>query len=156
MCQRTENPLHDMKYTETWLGSIDFKRVEAATGVVPNKGGRYQKYSDAEHYKIGKYGSEMGATAAVMRFKKDFPTMNERTIREMKKRYEELLKTKINVPQIIPKYRVPGRPGRPLLLGDLAQIVQSYIKGLCARECHISYLLAEATAKALIEYDIPK
>ena len=79
---RTENPLHDMKYTETCLWSIDFKRVQAATSsIVPNKRGRYQKYSDAERYKIGKYGSEMGATAAVKRFKKDFPTLNESTIR---------------------------------------------------------------------------
>ena len=93
--QRTENPLHDMKYTGTCLGSIDFKRVQAATGsVVQNKRGRYQKYSYAERNKIGKYGSERGATAAVKRFKKDFPTMKESTIREMKKRYEELLKTK--------------------------------------------------------------
>ena len=82
---RTENPLHDMKYTETCLGLIDFKRVQAATGsVVLNKRGRYQKYSDAERYKIGKYDSEMGATAAVKRFKKDFPTLNESTFREMK------------------------------------------------------------------------
>ena len=88
----------------------------------------------------------MGATAAVKRFKKDFPTLNESTIREMKKRYEELLKTKTNVP---PKYRVST--GRPLLLDDLDQMVLSYIKALHARGCYTSYLLAEVTAKALIE-----
>ena len=63
----------------------------------------------------------MGATAAVKRFKNDFPTLNESAIREMKKKYEELLKTKTNIPQIIPNYRVPT--GRPLLLGDLDQMV---------------------------------
>ena len=73
----------------------------------------------------------MGAIAAVKRLKKDFPILNESTIHEMKKRYEELLKTKTKVPQIIPKYRVPT--GRPLLLGDIDQMVQSYIKALRAR-----------------------
>ena len=73
-------------------------------------------------------------------------------MREMKKRYEKLLKkTKKDViSKSIPKYRTPT--GRPLLLGDIDQMVQSYIKAVRARGGHISYLLAEATAKeALIE-----
>ena len=69
----------------------------------------------------------------------------------MKKRYEELLKkTKKDViSKSIPKYRTPT--GRPLLLGDIDQMVQSYIKAVRPRGGHISYVLAEATAKALIE-----
>ena len=72
-------------------------------------------------------------------------------MREMKKRYEELLKKpqKDVISKSIPKYRTPT--GRPLLLGDIDQMVQSYIKAVRARGGHISYLLAEATAKALIE-----
>ena len=72
-------------------------------------------------------------------------------VREMKKRYEELLKKpqKDVISKSIPKYRTPT--GRPLLLGDIDQMVQSYIKAVRARGGHISYLLEEATAKALIE-----
>ena len=66
-----EDPIQDMIYTETCLGSVDFEGTQvAAASIVPNKRGRYQKYSESDRYKIGKYGSEIGATAAVRNIKK--------------------------------------------------------------------------------------
>ena len=41
---------------------------------------------------MGKYASETGTSAAVQKFRPDFPKINESTIREFKKTYEEELK----------------------------------------------------------------
>ena len=84
---------HNMTYTETCLGAIDFQRVQDSVAVViPNKRGKYEKYTDKERYDIGKYGSKYGATAAVRKFKNDYPSLNESTVRFMNKKYDDLLK----------------------------------------------------------------
>ena len=41
---------------------------------------------------MGKYTSETGTSAAIWKFRPDFPKINESTIREFKKKYEEELK----------------------------------------------------------------
>ena len=41
---------------------------------------------------MGKYASENGTSAAVRKFRPDFPKINESTIRQFKKKYEEELK----------------------------------------------------------------
>ena len=72
---------HNMTYTETCIGAIDFQCVQDSVAVViPNKRGKYEKYTDKERYDIGKYGSEYGATAAVRKFKKDYPSLNKSTV----------------------------------------------------------------------------
>ena len=65
---------HNMTYTETCLGAIDFQCIQDSVAVViPNKLGKYEKYTDKEHYDIGECGSEYGATAAVRKLKKITP-----------------------------------------------------------------------------------
>ena len=44
-----------------------------------------------ERFKIGKYASENGPIAAVRKFEKQFPNMNESTTRTFKKKYESEL-----------------------------------------------------------------
>ena len=41
---------------------------------------------------MGKYASETGTSAAIRKFRPDFPKISESTIREFKKKYEEELK----------------------------------------------------------------
>ena len=41
---------------------------------------------------MGKYASENGTSAAVRKFRPDFPKINESTIRQFQKKYEEELK----------------------------------------------------------------
>ena len=40
----------------------------------------YQKYSVEDHFKVGKYASENGATAAVRKFKNSYPDMKASTV----------------------------------------------------------------------------
>lgn len=49
----------------------------------------YIKWTDKNHYDVGKYASEHGNAAAVRNFKKGFPNIKESTVREFKKRYEK-------------------------------------------------------------------
>ena len=54
--------------------------------------GNYKKYTDEDRYEIGKYASENGSAATVRKFKSDFPKLNESTVRDFKRKYEERLK----------------------------------------------------------------
>ena len=54
------------------------------------------KLTDKERYDIGKYSSIHSATAGVRKFKKSHPhlKLGESTARSLKKKYEELLKSR--------------------------------------------------------------
>ena len=146
----TTDPLHAMVYTETCLGAVDFQRVQDAVHSAPVlKRGKYLKYTDRERHDIGKYASEHGTQPALRKFKDRFPTLNESTVRTMRKKYQELLEK--NSAGITKKAISNERRGRPLMLGGIDTMVQSYLKALRARGGHVSRLLAEATAIALIE-----
>ena len=75
------------------LGELDFQVVQ--NEIAQKKSNRktsYQKYSAEDRFKIGKYASENGATAAVRKFKTLYPDMKESTVRGFKSTYEEQLK----------------------------------------------------------------
>ena len=114
---------------ETGLGLVDFNTVQVfVQNIVPKRKNKYAKYSDKDRYLIGKYGSEVGAAAAAVRkFKKQYPILNESTVRGMMKKYVDLLKKDVDgiSKREIPKYKVPT--GRPLMLGDLDRMVQKYV-----------------------------
>ena len=86
--------------------------------------------------KIGKYASIHGPAAEVRKYKQQFPILNESTVRGFRKRFEEELKKstkeKTEMPNLIPKYTT--KTGRPLLLlGEIDEMVQSYITALSSR-----------------------
>lgn len=55
----------------------------------PKKRGKYISYSPKHRADIGKYAVENGPAATVRKFKNDFPTLNESTVRGMRKKYED-------------------------------------------------------------------
>ena len=52
----------------------------------------YQKYSAEDRFKISKYASENGATAAVRKLKNSYPDMKESKVWGFQSNYEEELK----------------------------------------------------------------
>ena len=75
------------------LGELDFQVVQDEIAQKKSKRKTsHQKYSEEDRFKIGKYASENGATAAVRKFKNSYPDMKESTVREFKSNYEEDLK----------------------------------------------------------------
>ena len=75
------------------LGELDFQVVQDEIAQKKSKRKTsHQKYSEEDRFKIGKYASENGATAAVRKFKNSYPDMKESTVRGFKSNYEEELK----------------------------------------------------------------
>ena len=111
----------------------------------------YTKWSEKDRYSIGKYASENGVAMAVRKFKSQFPTLKESTVRSFRTKVEaelkKALKEKREPSKTIAKYSSPT--GRPLMLGQLDSMVQTYILAQSNRGCVINTSIANATARAL-------
>ena len=63
------------------LGELDFQVVQDEIAQKKSKKKTsYQKYPEEDRFKIGKYASKNGATAAVRKFKNLYPDMKESTV----------------------------------------------------------------------------
>jgi len=113
---------------------------------------QYHKWSENERYNIGKYAAENGNINAVRKFKTDFPKLSESIVRTFKKKYYEELsrhtKEKLEASQRIQKYS--RKTGRPLLFGELDEMVRKYLLSLSKRGGVVNTTVANATAKALM------
>ena len=83
---------------------------------------------------MGKYASETGTSAVVRKFRPDFPKINESTIREFKKKYEEELKLVKQQNRKVRTELSTEKQGRPLLLGTkIDSLVPRYIRAASNR-----------------------
>ena len=111
---------------------------------------QYHKWTDKERYEIGKYAAENGNIRTVRSFEKKFPTLSESTVRSFKKRYFEQLSQK-SKEEVERAQSIKNRKtGRPLLLGELDDMVRKYLVNLSRRGGVINTTVANATAKALM------
>ena len=100
---------------------------------------------------MGKYASETGTSAAVRKFRPDFPKINESTIREFKKKYEEELKLAKQQNREVRTELSTEKQGCPLLLGNKRDsLVQRYIRAISNRGAVVTRSIAESAAKALM------
>ena len=122
---------------ESSLGLLEYQAVVSSVQDITKKKRENIKLTDKERYDIGKYSSIHGATAAVRKFKKSHPhlKLGESTARSLKKKYEELLKSKSEKTELTKLKR-----GRPLMLGSIDE------KGEVANS-----VVAIAAAQALIQ-----
>ena len=75
------------------LGELDFQGIQDEIAQKKSKRKTsYQKLSAEDCFKIGKYASENGATAAVRKFRNLYPDMNQITVQGFKSNHEEELK----------------------------------------------------------------
>ena len=109
---------------------------------------QYHKWTEKERYDIGKYAAENGNINAVRKFNPEFPSLSESTVRSFKKKYYEQLREKskeeLDKSQTIPRYS--QKTGRPLLLGELDEMVRKYLLTLSKR----GGVINTTTAKALM------
>ena len=78
---------------ETGLGALEHAEVVqtvAKAASNSNRSSAYTKYTAVQRYQIGKYASENGSANAVRKFKKDFPSLKESTVREFRSKYHEM------------------------------------------------------------------
>ena len=92
------------------------------------------------------YASENGPTAAVRKFEKQFPNMNESTARTFKKKYESELDDAKRQERAKPT-SVPLKPqGRPLLLGGIRWISATiHFSSKQSRKCHFTKYCSECS-----------
>ena len=133
------------------LGAVDVRSIKEKTTGAKDRG-TYVKWKDEDRFIIGDYARKNGNSAALRKFKSKFPGLKESTIRTFKSRVVKEItdasKEKRAVVQRLPKYSL--KTGRPLLLGDIDQMVQTYIKSVSSRGGLITSTLANAAAKALM------
>ena len=114
--------------------------------------GSYKFYSANDRLLIGKHASIHGTASAVRKWKKDYPQVNESTIRGFKKRYEAQINEERQKKKSPKKVIVNKLRRRPCLLGDkIDPLVQSYLKARRYKGGVVNTTVAIATAKALTE-----
>ena len=136
------------------MGFVDIAAISQETKSVKKKrNSSYTKWSEKDRYLIGKYAAENGVAAAVRKFKRQFQTLNESTVRSFRKKAEEEIKQaskeRREPKKALSKYSSPT--GRPLLLGEFDSMVQSYLVAQSNRGCVINSSVANATATALMK-----
>ena len=107
---------------------------------------QYHTWTEKERYDIGKYAAENGNINTVRKFNPEFPNLSESTVRSFKKKYYEQLREKskeeLDKSQTIPRYS--QKTGRPLLLGELDEMVRKYLLTLSKRGGVINTAVANA------------
>ena len=115
--------------------------------------GTYAKWKDEDWFEKRDYARVNGNSAALRKYKLKFPRLKESTIRSFKtrviKEIKDASKEQQEVPQSLKQYSKPR--GCPLLLGELDEMVQSYIKAVSSRDALVNLSLAIAAGKALIQ-----
>ena len=87
-------------------------------------------FSDEQRAEIGKYAGENGNNAALEKFLRDIPDLGESKVRLFKKRYYSILKEQKGSGVAVPVVEsIPSmKSGRPLTIGKLDGVLQSYIR----------------------------
>ena len=106
------------------LGELATNGTVTATG----RKRKHTHFTPEQHAKIAKYAVHCSNTAATRHFSQEFPTLGESTVRVFKKQYQEETKKKGTEEEIssLPK----KKRGRPLILGELDNKVQQYVRSL--------------------------
>ena len=103
---------------------------EASTNITSNRPKSYRKWSEKEHYEIGKYAAIRGSRAAERMFHTKEKPLSESNAWRFSKLYkEEISKAQENNRDVNRNLSVIPR-GRPLLLGSLDQMVQRFLLSL--------------------------
>ena len=136
---------------ETGLGNVDYTSVINSIQSSSSSRSHYAKYSSNDRYEIGKFASETGDAAAVRKYQKKFGKLNESTVRGFRKKYQQKVLTSNGSISPTKAFKTQKR-GRKLKLGnDLDESVQKFIMALRNRGGQVTFAIALATAKALID-----
>lgn len=113
--------------------------------------GTYAVYTPADRARIGKYAVENGNKNARLHFLKDFPSLNESTVRNFKKSYVEKMnqQTRQLNPQPVTEIPIQSR-GRPPYMLELDNKLIKFLLAVRNRGGIINIHVVRASAKALI------
>ena len=99
---------------------------------------------------IAKYSLQYGLRKTARKFQKQYPSLNESTVRTFVTKYKTLIKIKARTSQSPIKGIGKKRQGRPLMLGILDKKVRDFLVALRHRGGVVNSTIAIATAKGII------
>lgn len=135
------------------LGQVDFESATQAAEHAKSSTGKRKPYAtctDEDRYTMEKYTSTYGVAATLREYRQKFPRINESTLRSFKKRYECHL-SKHDLRKISPtKKLINKKHGRPLMLGQLDKLAQSFMRATRYKGGVVSTTVALAAARTLV------
>ena len=100
------------------ISNNELLKVKESLQLVEGKSGKRKTYKEIEKREIAKYGMLHGATAAVKRYRKQFPSLTEGTVRPWVKAYRKLLQEQKKTNSDDIAIKIGKQRGRPLLLEE--------------------------------------
>ena len=112
---------------ESDLGVMDYRACsKASTNITSNRPKSYRKWSENKRYELGKYAAIHGSRAAKRKFHTKEKPLSQSNARRFSKLYkEEISKARKSNCDVNSNLSVLPS-GRPLFLGSLDQMVQSF------------------------------
>ena len=138
------------RWESTNIGAVDTGPIEKEIQVTIKKEREtYHKWTPQDRFKMQR---RMETQQQFVNLKLNFLVLMKVLYVNLRKgiipRSETLQKRKDEVTKLIPKYS--SQTGRPLLIGDLNSMVQTYIKKLSNSGGVVDRAIANATAQALL------
>ena len=135
--------------TEATICAAPNDRIDQLIDQTPTKRrkrGEYSVYSDQTRLNIAKSALEIGVNKTARKFSQQLgKKVNESTVRNMKKSYLQHLQ-KGDHPTLLPK----SPRGRPLMLGDIDQRVQTYITNARLNGAAVGIRMVMAAAEGIV------
>ena len=119
------------------------------------KRGSYQKLSEEKKAEVGRYAAENGVAAAVRHFAKELPkSLNESTVRGMKRRYlEELSRKRKAGENPTVESLLQRKRGCPLMLGDTCTFdpkIQAYLRAIRENGGSVGTAIVTAATRGIV------
>ena len=134
-----------------WRSNTGSSQKECETSQIYSKG-NYTKYFSKHRFQIAKYANETGCSAAVRKFKSQFPDLNESMVRGFRKKCLDQIKLADKRKRSPEQSIVNLQRGRPLLLGNgIDEKVRKYIMTLHCKggQAIFSITAAEGDSESL-------
>ena len=116
------------------MGQVDFDNVmEELSKDETDKRGKYKQYTERDRLAIARYAEQNGPRRTARKFDKQYPNLNESTVRSFLKKYTAM-KNRGKKSSTSPIKGIPAkRRGIPLILETVDKKIRDFLIALCHR-----------------------
>ena len=116
-----------------------------------DKCGKYKQYTERDRLPIARYAEQNGPRRTARKFDKQYPNLNESTVRSFLKKYTAM-KERGKKNSTSPIKGIPAkRRGRPLMLGKVDKKIRDFLIALRHRGVVVNSTIAITAPKGLIQ-----
>ena len=133
------------------LGQVDLDNVmEELSKDEIDKHGKYKQYTERDRLAIARYAEQNGPRRTARKFDKQYPNLNESTVRSFLKKYTAM-KNHGKKNSTSPIKGMPAKRSRPLMLGTVDKKIWDFLIAVRYRGGLVNRIIAIAAAKGLIQ-----